>query len=136
MNYNFPSDNESILFFDIVVWAMSKYCKYQHNQAVESINHFYDRNPRLWEDYWYEHEGYAQIIPGILFEDKSMGKYRDLSFCEFANKFRLEHDDMFSSLGIRRMKLIRQLESYPVSESIESRLGCIEKCLDPFWNIF
>jgi hypothetical protein len=134
--YKFSSDNESILFFDIIIFAIINYCEYNYDEALNSINRFYDNNPDLWEDYWYEHEGYSQIISGILFEDRGEGKYRDSNFCEFATNILLEYVDMFSSLGMRRMKLMRHLDSYPFSGTIESRLDCIEKCLEPFWNIF
>jgi hypothetical protein len=127
--YSFSGDTELFLFFDVITWAISKYYEYNYVQAIESINHFYAHNTRLWDDYWYEHEGYSQIICGILYENEGRGNYRDSGFDVFANDLRIRYANMFSSLGIRRMNIIGDIDIYPVDQSIEFRLSYIENSL-------
>ena len=127
--YIFSGDDEAFLFFDIIVWAICRYYGYSQMQTVDSINHFYANNTSLWEDYWYEHEGYSQMICGVLYENEAKGKYRDSNFTAFANKIRSEYASMFSSLGNRRMNLIGNIDMYPSSQLIEIRLNCIENSL-------
>lgn len=134
--YIFPIDTESQLFFDIIVWSIQKCSNYHYNKSIDLINCFYESHPRLWDDYWYEHEGFTQLIAAIFYEESGQGKYQDLNFPMFRQQFIIQHRDILSSLGLRHGKVISKLDFYPVDDKIEARINCIEKCLDPFWAIF
>jgi hypothetical protein len=129
-------DQQVIVFFDIMVWSITKCSNHNYEESIELVNSLYKSYPLLWEDYWYEHEGFFQLIVAIFYEESGKGKYRDINFSAFRNCFLSQHRDSLSSLGIRHRKILSRLEFYPIEEDIEARMRSISICLDPFWTIF
>lgn len=125
--YSFYIDDQTTAFFDIIVWTIQKNSEYSLTQAIDLINRFYERYPRLWDDYWYEHEGFSQLICGIFCEELREGKYRDINFPKFREQFIPAHMNLLSSLGYRFGKIVADLESYPAGEDIRVRIDFIER---------
>lgn len=134
--YIFPIDTESMLFFDIVLWSIQRCSNHTCEESIDLINCFYKLYPNLWDDYWYEHEGFSQLISAIFYEESGQGKYGDLNFPMFREQFICQYSEVISSLGFRHSRIISNLEYYSINKSIQYRINCIDKCLDPFWAIF
>jgi hypothetical protein len=125
--YNFYIDDQTIAFFDVIAWTIQKNSEYDLIQAINLINSFYDRYPRIWDDYWYEHEGFSQLICGMFCEELGQGEYGDLNFPIFRKQFIQEHMNLLSSLEYRFRKIVNNLEFYPADENIKVRIDFIER---------
>jgi hypothetical protein len=127
--YNFHVDNEATAFIDVIIWTIQKNSEYDLTQAISLINRFYERYPRIWDDSWYQHEGFSQLICGIFCEELEQGEYRGLSFPIFREQFVQEHMNLLSLLDDRYGAIVDDLESYPADEDIQVRLDFIEKII-------
>ena len=125
--YSFYIDDQTIAFFDAIVWTIQKNSDYSQAQAINLINRFYEHYPKLWDDFWYEHEGFSQLICGIFYEELREGKYRDINFTEFREKFIPEQRDLVGSPNYRFGKIVDNLEFYPADEDITIRIDFIER---------
>lgn len=56
MNFNFETDEDTVLLFEMVVWCLVKYFGHTEETSVGLVNDFCNKAKSRWEDDFYHHE--------------------------------------------------------------------------------